>query len=323
LAKRKPPQFPSQFAERLGQAITDQDVESVRALIAQGADVNYREDPAEETLLMSAARTGNLEIVRALVEAGADVDVQLDDVEDFEGAASALVYAGRGGHKAVYDYLTPRCRPDTRKDADAALGVVRSRAKKRKLTKEERALFQAVSNGQLTKVQGLLDGLDVNLADENGGTLLWVAASSSKPKVVRLLLDRGANVDARRKDDGTTPLLATDSLEIAHMLLAAGADRNLTGRYGECLLLNAAGFGWTELLQDLIKAGCDVNTKNRTGQTALHRAASNGHIEIVRLLIAAGARHNVRDMFQQTPQDLAAACGHNAVAAFLAELKPS
>jgi ankyrin repeat protein len=318
LAKPKPLRFPSEFSERLGRAIAGQDVDTVRALIAQGADVNYREDPAEETLLMAAARTGNLEVVRALVEAGADVDDQIDDVDDLGETASALVYAARQGHRAVHDYLAPRCRPDVRKDAEAALAVVRARATKLKLTKEERALLQAASKGQVAKVRALLDaGLDVNLADEGGGTLLWVAAACGKAGVVRLLLDRGADVDARHLDDGTTPLLASDSLEVVRMLLAAGADRRATGRYGECLPLNAASFDWTELLGDLIGSGFDVDTRDRTGQTALHRAAGYGRAEVVRLLLAAGAGRDVRDVFGQTPRDLAAACGHDAVVALL------
>jgi ankyrin repeat protein len=318
MAKARRALSPSQLADRLGKAIAGRDSARIRELIAQGADVNYREDVGEETILMVAARAGDLETVRALVEAGAEVNAQIEDYE-LEVVASALLYAARARHREVYDYLAPLCRADVRAAAEAA----RAPAKKPgRPSKEEKATFDAISKGRLKNVQQLLDGgVDVNLTDRHNSSLLWAAAAQDKLPIVKLLLARKADVDIRQQEDGSTALLATGSLEIARLLLAAGADFRIQTRHGQTMLMNAANFGWTELVKTFLEAGLDVRAADQTGQTALHRAAPNGHAEVVRLLAAAGAKLDARDMFQQTPEDLARAMGQDSVVQVLRELR--
>jgi ankyrin repeat protein len=303
------------------QAIVSATAAEVREWIALGADVNYREDAGEETPLIVAARAGNLEIVRLLVDAGADVNVQIDD-DELGGPASALTYAARAGHQDMYNYLAPRSLPEVRTDAQFAAEPPQARGKKRKPTREEASLFDACAKGQLKKVEQLLDaGLDVNLTNVVNASLLYVAAANDRTKVVRLLLDRKAKVDVQQKEDGSTALLVTGSQDVAQMLMDAGANFRLQTRYGQTMLMNAANFGWVELLERLLKAGLDPNARDRMGQTAVHRAAGRGHVEVVRILADAGAELGVPDAFQQTPEALARAMGHDAVAQELERLK--
>jgi ankyrin repeat protein len=318
MAKARPALSPSQLADQLGKAIAGRDGARIRELIARGADVNHREHADEETFLMVAARAGDLETVRALVEAGAEVNVQIEDHE-LEVVASALLYAARARHREVYDYLAPRCCTDVRTDAETA----RAPAKKpRKPSKEEKAIFDAIFKGRLKNVQQLLDGgVDANLTDRNNASLLWAAAAHDKVPIVKLLLARKADVDIRQKEDGSTALLVTGTLEIARLLLAAGADFRIQTRHGNTMLMNAANFGWTELVKTFLEAGLDVQATDKMGQTALHRAAPKGHAEVVRLLAAAGARLDTRDVFQQTPEDLARAMGQDSVLLVLKELR--
>jgi ankyrin repeat protein len=80
--------------------IQDEDIDSIREMIANGANVNIRFED-DITPLIAAAGQGNIEIVRVLVEAGADVNA-LD--ADFE---TALLAAKTRGFDAIERYLLP------------------------------------------------------------------------------------------------------------------------------------------------------------------------------------------------------------------------
>jgi ankyrin repeat protein len=73
----------------------------------------------------------------------------------------------------------------------------------------------------------LLDeGVEVNAANEMGVTALWIAAGKGKPEIVQLLVDRGADVNARDGIWYQTPFstaIRGTSDEIIHSLLKAGA----------------------------------------------------------------------------------------------------
>ena len=82
-------------------------------------------------------------------------------------------------------------------------------------------------NGKTAELSALLkDGLQANLQDAKGNTLLMLASYHGKTEVVRLLLNSGAKVDLRN-DKGQTPLGGVafkGYVEIATLLLDAGAD---------------------------------------------------------------------------------------------------
>jgi len=84
-----------------------------------------------------------------------------------------------------------------------------------------------VRSGKAAELSALLkDGLQANLQDAKGNTLLMLASYHGKTEVVRLLLKSGAKVDLRN-DKGQTPLGGVafkGYVEIATLLLDAGAD---------------------------------------------------------------------------------------------------
>ncbi|MCA1791654.1 MAG: ankyrin repeat domain-containing protein [Thioalkalivibrio sp.] len=103
----------------------------------------------------------------------------------------------------------------------------------------------------------LLDtGLDPNLLDTRGFSLLMIAAYSNQPAMVRLLAERGA--DPNLPDPmGNTPLMGTGFkgyVEVARTLLAAGADPSITNRDGETALDFAEKFEHTTLIEVLTGA---------------------------------------------------------------------
>jgi len=188
----------------------------------------------------------------------------------------------------------------------------------------------------------LLDhGADVNLPNKGMWTPLYLATDNRniesgdypvrKPDMdhldyIKLLLDKGANVNARLKDstetrtvftnqwldeNGATAFLrASQSGDIVLMklLLAHGADPKIDTMLHVTALQVAAGVGWVEgityewsedstleAVKMLIDLGLDVNAQADTGRTALHGAAHKGRSAVVQVLVDHGARLDVRD----------------------------
>jgi ankyrin repeat protein len=142
--------------------------------------------------------------------------------------------------------------------------------------------------------------------------------------LVRDLIVLGANLDWQIAGDileeGWTPLywaIKYGRIEIVQMLIDAGADVNAKDDSDSTPLYVAAEFGKTEIARMLIGAGVDVNMKNVIGSTPLHEAAHNGRVKIAHMLIDAGANVNVQDGDGETPLHLAANNGSVEIAKML------
>jgi ankyrin repeat protein len=217
----------------------------------------------------------------------------------------------------------------------------------------------AIINGHYDVAGFLLNkGADPNLADNTGRTALYSAVDfnsvpvSNRPapkvidnqmsslELIKLLLDKGANVNTQLKKQqpyrakldrgqdtmlttGTTPLLrAAKAADLAAMrlLLAKGADAKLATRTGINPLMAAAGLGSKEedatgrfkteadaieAIQLCLDAGVDINAANGQGQTALHAAALKGYDKVVEFLANHGAYLTAKDRQGKTPLDAA------------------
>ena len=184
-------------------------------------------------------------------------------------------------------------------------------------------------------------GADVNLVNKGGWTPLYLAtdnrnieggdypvrkADMDHLEFIKLLLDKGANVNARIKDttetrtvftnqwldeNGATAFLrASQSGDIVLMklLLARGADPKIDTVLHVTALQVAAGIGWVEgityewspastleAVKMLLDLGLDPNIQAETGRTALHGAAHKGRPDVVQVLVDHGAKLNIRD----------------------------
>jgi uncharacterized protein len=142
---------------------------------------------------------------------------------------------------------------------------------------------------------------DVNAAQVDGTTALHWAVERDDVELAELLLTAGARVSARTRE-GVMPLqlaAINGSAAMLGRLIKSGADPN--GRLtpaGDTALMLAARTGKTDAVRLLIEAGANVNAiENWGGTTALMWAVAEGHTEAARLLIAASADVNAQSYY--------------------------
>lgn len=131
----------------------------------------------------------------------------------------------------------------------------------------------AVLRGDVKTLSKLPTGtVDIESADAAGNTPLMRAASRGEADLMRLLIERGARVDARN-GARVTPLMMTADPRLAELLLAKGADVNAQDGEGGTALMYAAMKGRAGLTDLLLERGADAGARDSSGRTALAAAA--------------------------------------------------
>ena len=167
----------------------------------------------------------------------------------------------------------------------------------------------AVTFGPAETVLALLDaGADIERANRQGLHPLHSAVLAGNAEIVSLLLQRGAAVDAK-DGKGRTPLYTFAvsggrNIEIAKLLLAAGADPNAESAReddSQTALQCAAATGDLELSKLLLASGANVNHQSALGDTPLHQAVFDNRLNVAVLLIESGADVNIANIFKRAP----------------------
>src|SRR5438876_1298398 len=155
-------------------------------------------------------------------------------------------------------------------------------------------LMYAAAVGSLDAMNRLLAaGAEVNARNALGSSALtWAAKDISK---VRLLLDRGADVNVT-SIPGRTPLLVATmhnpSAAVVKLLIARGADAHAADKLQANGLHTAAVAADVETLRTRLDAKVDVNARDAADFTPLMVAAASGSVEAVTLLLSRGAHVN-------------------------------
>jgi ankyrin repeat protein len=125
-----------------------------------------------------------------------------------------------------------------------------------------------------------------------GWSALHLAAFSGVPGAVQLLLDRGAEINARaRSKFKNTPLqaaLLTGQIATARVLLERGADPLVRQSLGFTPLQEAALIGRRDLVDLLLGAGAEINSRSDDGRTAVTEALRGKHPELADYLRSKG-----------------------------------
>jgi uncharacterized protein len=207
----------------------------------------------------NAATQGDLEKVKTMLQA----DPSLAAARDANGL-SVILKATYYGKKDVVDQLLA---------SGAELDV-----------------FEAAATGQTRRLRELItaDSSLVNAYNVDGFTPLGLAVFFNRAEAVNKLLDAGADVNLpSRESMKVTPLhaaAATKRNEIAHVLIARGANVNARAANDFAPLHEAAANGNVELVRLLLEQGADVNAKTTDGKTPLDYAREHNRAEIVELL---------------------------------------
>ena len=165
----------------------------------------------------------------------------------------------------------------------------------------------------------LQGGVDINAMDDHGWTALHRAAGSGHEAVVRLLLEKSAELGSKETKYGWTPLSSAAGETVVLLLLENGAELESKDNSGQTPLSWAAVNEQVAVVQLLIKKGAELESKDNNGQTPLSWAAGNGQEAVVQLLLEKGAELESKDNNGQTPLSLAASLGREAVVQLLLE----
>ena len=182
-------------------------------------------------------------------------------------------------------------------------------------------LHHAAGFGDIETMKLLLDnGADVNAKNRLEGTPLhWAVRSEEK---TRLLLERGAEINSKTQD-GSTPLyLASrrrDSHSVLRLLLDKGADPNIATMNGRTPLMAAARDGDVPAMKLLLAKKADATALSSSGAGVLMEAARSRNLEAVHLLLENGADVKARTKRDQTALAMAAQQGAEDIVKVLLE----
>jgi ankyrin repeat protein len=266
-----------------------------------------------------------------------------EGTDDADDAAALFGFGGRTPPPKDGGGLTPLVYAARANDLESVKVLLAAGADVNQVTDYGWSPLLVATQNRYYKLGAFLieHGADVNLANKGGWTPLYLATDNRNIEsgdypvrkadmdhldFIKLLLEKGANVNARMKDstetrtvftnqwldeNGATAFLrASQSGDIVLMklLLAHGADPKIDTALHVTALQVAAGIGWVEgityewspastleAVKMLLDLGLDPNTQADTGRTALHGAAHKGRSDVVQVLVDHGARLDIRD----------------------------
>ncbi|XP_078334832.1 uncharacterized protein LOC111105370 [Crassostrea virginica] len=155
---------------------------------------------------------------------------------------------------------------------------------------------------------------DVNMKDSTNRTALHYATLANRPDVVHLCIEHGADVNLQTSSGKTALMYAVQekNLPIVITLLNAGADVTLKDVKGgsaiEICLLSAGRTSNAKIVKALLEAGSDPNAENLSKATPLMLAAGTGQLDVISLLLEAGVDINHEDNKGKTAFDIC--CEH-------------
>jgi hypothetical protein len=175
--------------------------------------------------------------------------------------------------------------PKVEASIQAVMAVKRSSARQysQDVPRQVVGLHLAAYFGVKEAVYTLLEHWRTEVCDSHGQTPLLWAVRGGHEAVVQLLLEKGADIEARDHSGQTALLWAAENghRAVVQLLLEKGADIEARDHSGQTALLWAAENGHEAVVQLLLEKGADIEAD----KVALLLAAKNGHRAVVQLLL--------------------------------------
>jgi ankyrin repeat protein len=271
--------------------------EIVNSLIVAGAAVDAV-DANGNTPLDEAVLHGQGDTVRVLLAHGADArrvhsesgrgPLHEASIKGFAALAQPLVDAGAGLAQKDRSGQTPLDLALAYKNGPTVAALLRLGSRPDNSAAAGEAMEMATVRGRTEIARLLIDnGFDLNQPTRAGSTYLNDAALKGQGKMVALLLAKGARLDARG-ENGDSPLhdaALGGSPEVITLLLDHGAAIDVPDREsGATPLMIAASLGRAGAVAVLLQRGANPLLRDHAGHTALDRAREAQNSDIVKLL---------------------------------------
>jgi ankyrin repeat protein len=309
------PALATDLNDRLWGAASIGDLESVKAALEDGADVDYATpDRARMAVLHVAAAHGSADIVSLLLQRGANVNIVdklfgstplitalssiVSEAPDKIRVVEVLVANGADVRRADEDGKTPLHWAAIKGNREIVTSLLARGAEINALDAYLNAPLDLVPDAP-TADYLLAHGARLAGISANGRTPLsdvdrdlFMAAVAGNADRVRQCVARGAHVNIRDSSQSSALIHAVylGRLEAATALLEKGADLELPDDHGRTPLHVAAGQGFPKLVELLLTHRSRINARDRHGETPLGVALN---AETATILLRAGADANV------------------------------
>ncbi|TVY79660.1 putative ankyrin repeat protein [Fusarium oxysporum f. sp. cubense] len=256
----------------------------IETLVREGALVDFP-DRTGKTALMKASKLGHTRVVELLLKSHSDVDHQ-DYKRD-----TAIMNACKGGHDDVIEILLA---------ANAQLGIKNSAG--------ETALANAGRHCGKGIIKRLLRHItDPVTRDQQSGTALVSASKWTRPDIVSLILeDAELKPTSKYIDLALSKSCSRPNEKVVRLLIDHGANPNLTSKSeGLSLLGQAINSGNDAVVLVLLDAGINIEGDDGDLSRPIHTAAAQGTKTVVQSLIERGVSVNRRSSTGLFPLDYA------------------
>jgi len=289
-------------AADLWPALESGDFERIRRSLEAGADPHTLEPATGVSPLATAVLCGERELVELLLAAGSRVDVRNAD------GSTALSSAAFFGRVELLQFLLAEgADPAARNPAgETALSATRAPWNVTQFIADlfGVTLVRAEVEAGRKRCAEILGALEKPATPD---ARLFEALRTGDQAAFERALAEGASLAALETGSGMTPLASAafhGREELARLLLARGAKVQAHNQDGSSALHAAALLGHVTLIELLHEHGADLDARDAKGSTPLHAAAFLGRAEAVRALLQAGAAPALADASGQTPIDV-------------------
>ncbi|MDQ0781317.1 ankyrin repeat protein/ketosteroid isomerase-like protein [Chryseobacterium sp. W4I1] len=289
-------------------------IEIVKLLITHGADILAVDPNMGATALHKASQSGHPKIIELLLEEGAFIDMQSPIVGN-SPLMDAILYKQEASVKILLEH---NARIELRNnfnesvldmahqlDNASMISVINEYKNNLEKKIQSQKLVKAITQYDIKNIKVLIDGgIDINERIPKMGnynddfTPLSLAASKGYDKIVRLLLDSGADITM------------------------------LSGLMGATVLHEAAYAGHVKVIEILMQyieknsiKGIDINAQGLyNGMTALHDAVWQNNMGAVKILVDKGADLSLTSHSGLTPLEFAELYNYSEIILFLKDV---